>query len=213
MFEITPSPEIRKAGDGDEYLKASNKIQKGESEAGATGLPEVVFSHIEAKDIPVMDVKALGVGGKADPYIKFYTEPADILVTKKQGQHQVKSSTKMRTQSPTWDEEMVIKLSVESQEDLEGAHLFLQIMDYDWGAQADDLIGTVTLSIGQMVKEQVENGSFSFRCPIIKFGLPRGMVSGRGRFEIPDGTGSRFSGLKNGEGVGLGCRGTSCSIM
>ena len=117
MFEITPSPEIRKAGDGDEYLKASNKIQKGESEAGATGLPEVVFSHIEAKDIPVMDVKALGVGGKADPYIKFYTEPADILVTKKQGQHQVKSSTKMRTQSPTWDEEMVIKLSVESQED------------------------------------------------------------------------------------------------
>ena len=213
MFEIAPSPSVQFASEGGESAggNAAANGKKGKSAAQAT-LPEIVFSHIEAKDIPVMDPEALGVGGKADPYIKFYTDPPEMLVTKNK-QHQVKSKTKMRTQFPEWDEEMVIKLNVEEEEGLDGAHMFLQIMDYDWGG-SDDLIGTVTLSISQMVKEQVENGSFTFRRPIIKYGLPRGMCSGRGRFEIPDGAGHRFSGLRQEEGVSLGCStGGKFSIM
>jgi hypothetical protein len=76
MFEIAPSPSVQFASEGGESAggNAAANGKKGKSAAQAT-LPEIVFSHIEAKDIPVMDPEALGVGGKADPYIKFYTDP------------------------------------------------------------------------------------------------------------------------------------------
>lgn len=99
--------------------------------------------------------------------------PQILLTTKatksKPNKHEVKSKTIRKTLYPEWNDEISMWFNVAEPEELVGAHLILKFMDYDWGIHnADDLIGTVILSIADMVKEQEQFGTFSFKKPIIR---------------------------------------------
>ena len=96
-----------------------------------------------------------------------------MLTTKttksKSSKHEVKSRTIRKTLYPEWKEEIPMWFNVAEPEELVGAHLILKFMDYDWGYHnADDLIGVVILSIADMVKEQEQFGTFSFKKPILR---------------------------------------------
>ena len=70
---------------------------------------QLKFSRISAHGLPVMDF-----GGKADPYIVFSTDPKNILM-KVKGKA-AKSTTKKQTLNPTWEEEIVLNLKVQSEQ-------------------------------------------------------------------------------------------------
>lgn len=140
----------------------------------------ITFNRIEALDIPVMDPSLLTFGGKADPYIIFTTDPSEMMHRGKK-----KSPVLMRTQSPVWTHKIVLQLRVNNYHSLDSTHLRLAFKDYDL-ASNDDSIGVAVLSIGGMIWEQNRYGSFSFRQPIIRHGLPRGVVSGTGEITLPE---------------------------
>ena len=90
LFEINPTPPARSGGAFGKRLKLK-------------------FSRISAHGLPVMDF-----GGKADPYIVFSTDPKNILM-KVKGKA-AKSTTKKQTLNPTWEEEIVLHLKVQSEQ-------------------------------------------------------------------------------------------------
>ena len=66
IFEIEPSPTVVPGPLADtQHMR-----------------PKLLFTRIAAKDLPVMD--GVAEGGKADPYILFYSDPPEVMPVEKE---------------------------------------------------------------------------------------------------------------------------------
>ena len=67
---------------------------------------------------------------------------------------------------------MVLHLKVKTEADLEGVHLLLLFMDYDWGTlNPNDPIGVLQIPLKDLLKQQKESGGFAFEGEIVQFGV------------------------------------------
>ena len=80
-------------------------------------------------------------GGKADPYVRFHTDPEWAHGVGAQARAQTK--VLRRTLSPEWDDDVLVPLGVAR---MRGLHVHLVVMDWD-PAPTHDCCGAATLSL------------------------------------------------------------------
>mmetsp|Transcript_14644 Transcript_14644/g.55362 ORF Transcript_14644/g.55362 Transcript_14644/m.55362 type:complete len:816 (-) Transcript_14644:342-2789(-) len=142
----------------------------------APNMAILVLQGLMCRDLPEMDLSVLG--GLADPYIKFYSSPPQLIRMQRKGgakQKRPRTETRQRTLSPKWDD-VRLKLNMDYGASLEGCHLMLHVMDYDL-SNPDDPIGTGVLNLSE-VADTYEEG-LEFDIPIHLNGEFRGSVCGR----------------------------------
>jgi len=124
-----------------------------------------------------MDAEVMG--GKADPYILFMSDPKPILYDKAWPSSKVIK----RDLNPVWKHATHLKLDSTASRnsngdvDLTGTMLHITVMDEDFSS-GDDVIGTVSLSLADLfvLKRKDEPQETTICKPLFRNGLEQGML-------------------------------------
>jgi len=149
-------------------------------------MPTFVFTMLSGRGFRAMDPAF--TGGKADPYLKFSVEPPNLLLADKGSGSKLKTSIRPRTLAPKWTgEEVRVAVAAADAKSLEsGGHVVIDVIDHDT-LSMDDLMGTVVLSMADIVDGIDESGAFFFQAPVVKYGRTHGVVAGAVEFLVPEG--------------------------
>jgi len=148
----------------------------------------LLISNIKCRTLPAMDSSALG--GKADPYILFVSDPKPLLWNKKGSSRATEAwpSTKViyRDLNPIWKHDIHLTLNnntLDSKGDitLTGAMLHVTVFDEDFSS-GDDVIGTVSLNLDDLCddldfscKQHKVGEKKRISRPLLRNGLEQGM--------------------------------------
>ena len=138
----------------------------------------VTFKELAGRDLTAMDAQlAPGLGGSSDPYVAFVPLSENLLEFSETIQPQkVTTMERIKTQStqgayirkfprthhkttdlnPVWTEEIAMEFSASNPEELSNKFLAVTVMDHDLASE-DDLIGTLVLNCGDLVKEAFDD--------------------------------------------------------
>ena len=139
------------------------------------------FEGLKCWGLPVMDPEI--TGGRADPYILFYSDPPGLVRMRRgrglgmRRKQRPRTATKKRTLEPVWEEDVRLKLNVQEGADLSNAHVILLVMDWDFSVlNPDDHIGTCVIPLDRIAGAGAE---YAFEEKLYLGGEERGFISGR----------------------------------
>ena len=140
----------------------------------------LIFRDMKCRDLPPMDVDGL-----ADPYVMFVCDPLDLVKDdrnpkdkKNQGNCKwPRTSYIKKTLNPVWDEQVKLCIPSGPASQMNGAMLFITIMDYDMSS-ADDTMCTLALNLQELVAlpEGQEGKAVQINRPLLKYGKEQGMI-------------------------------------
>mmetsp|Transcript_27144 Transcript_27144/g.64439 ORF Transcript_27144/g.64439 Transcript_27144/m.64439 type:complete len:647 (+) Transcript_27144:143-2083(+) len=157
-------------------LNKSLKSPKTKSSSSTREL-NLLISDIKCKNLPVMDAEVMG--GKADPYILFMSDPKPILYDGAWPS----SKVIRRDLNPVWKHATHLKLdstasrNSDGKVDLAGTMLHITVMDEDLSS-GDDVIGTVSLSLADLfvLKRKDDPQKTTICKPLFRNGLEQGTL-------------------------------------
>ena len=170
---------------------------------------KLTFSNIKCEGLTAMDPAIMG--GKSDGFVQFSSiSPRfmELPASRKRGtfkrrKHWPKTSTIENELDPVWaGEEVVVKLRVNTDAELEGKFLVLTVFDED-NLSANDVIGSVLLNCGRFggTEKEKEKEAVEFEdLVLVRNGMPQGKISFTVKIDWPlenDGELSRFSTFRN----------------
>ena len=137
----------------------------------------LLISDIKCKNLPVMDAEVMG--GKADPYILFMSDPKPLLYDGAWPSSKVIK----RNLNPVWKHATHLKLdstasrNSDGKVDLAGTMLHITVMDEDFSS-GDDVIGTVSLSLADLfvLKRKDKPHETTICKPLFRNGLEQGTL-------------------------------------
>lgn len=142
----------------------------------------LTFRNMKCQNLPAMDVD-----GSSDPYVMFVCDPVDLVQDdrnpkdrKQQGTYKwPRTAYLQKTLNPEWNEQVKLCIPAVPASRMNGAMLFVTIMDYDLST-ADDTISTLALNLQQLVslggtKDQ-ERKTVQIDRPLLKYGRQQGMI-------------------------------------
>ena len=140
----------------------------------------LTFRDMKCQDLPAMDVD-----GSSDPYVMFVCDPVGLVRDdrnpkdqKQQGTYKwPRTSYLKKTLNPEWNEQVKLCIPAVPTSRMNGAMLFVTIMDYDLST-ADDTISTLALNLQQLVslEEDQESKTVEIYRPLLKYGREQGMI-------------------------------------
>ena len=134
---------------------------------------QLIVSELKARNLAEMDTIAFG--GGSDPYISISADPAEILI---EDTSELKSSTILHELNPNWNDVLELKLLSPDAEGLcRNCHILISVWDADV-VSADDVIGTITIPLSDIVSQCQSNNEYKFDGPLIDRGLIQGTLSG-----------------------------------
>lgn len=152
----------------------------GEEEKKMTEPVSLVFRDMKCHDLPPMDVD-----GSSDPYVMFVCDPLDLVKddrNPKEQKHQgnykwPRTSYIKKTLNPVWNEQVKLCIPSGPASRMNGAMLFITIMDYDMSS-ADDTISTLALNLQQLVElpEGQDSKTVQMNRPLLKYGREQGRI-------------------------------------
>ena len=154
------------------------------TESTMTEPVSLVFRDISCKDLPPMDVD-----GSSDPYVLFVCDPVDLVQDDRSAKERKGKSYKVgsfewpstayrtKTLNPTWDEKVKLHVPSVTASRMDGAMLFLTVMDYDVASQ-DDTICVLQLNLKDLVTLGAgeKSKTVAFSRPLLKYGQQRGTI-------------------------------------
>ena len=147
----------------------------------------ITFRDMSCADLPSMDV-----GGSSDPYIMFVCDPCDLVLDDRNRKEQKgkqsggrsdkfkfpRTSYMKKTLNPKWDEQVRPCIPPEASSQMDGAMLFLTVMDYDLSSQ-DDTMCTLGLNLQELVtlEEGQTKKTVQINRPLLKYGQELGVLA------------------------------------
>lgn len=147
-----------------------------------TGPVRITFSDLKCTNLPAMDVD-----GSSDPYVKFVWDPIDLVKDdrdpsqRKTSNGKVKwpiTEYKQKNLNPTWSESIQLCIPNVNTQEMNGAMLYVTVMDYDATSQ-DDTMSTLTLNLQELASFQHENEmekTMQIDRPLLKYGDELGRI-------------------------------------
>lgn len=134
---------------------------------------QLIFSELKGRNLAEMDTIAFG--GGSDPYISISADPAEILNDETSN---LKSSTILHELNPNWNDVLELKLLSPDVEGLcRNCHILISVWDADV-VSSDDVIGTISLPLADIISKCKTNNEYKFDGPLIDRGLIQGTLSG-----------------------------------
>jgi hypothetical protein len=141
--------------------------------------------NLKGRNLAEMDTQAFG--GGSDPYITITADPPEIL----NNEHShLKSSTINHNLNPDWEEQMELFFVSPDVSGLAArSHLLISVWDADL-VSSDDLIGTIALSVDDIVegckgRDGKYEETYEFHGNLVANGLVQGQLYGSINMSIP----------------------------
>ena len=135
---------------------------------------------MKCQGLPAMDMD-----GSSDPYILFVCDPLDLVKDDRSPKEQKnhgpykwpQTSYQKKTLNPAWKEKVKLCIPSCPVSLMNGAMLFLTVMDYDMSSQ-DDTMSTLALNLQQLaaLPEGQDSKTIEIDRPLLKYGREQGTI-------------------------------------
>jgi len=167
-------------------IRAAFSIQLNGTSPTSDELPMTEPVSLTFRDMKCSNLPSMDVDGLSDPYIMFVSDPLDLVKDDRNPKEQKKRSDKFkwpRTKhisknlNPSWDEQVKLAIPPETSSQMNGAMLWLQVMDYD-ATSADDTMCSLALNLQDLVsmKDEESSKTIHINRTLMKYGQELGAI-------------------------------------